>query len=185
MNLRLLALLTVLLAVCFIGCEDSSEELLCPHLDQMSDEEKLFLADCFPIGLSYQEVKVRVPSVSELRDEVSFPPYSGVLEEADAQTEAYGLTADIEFNFRDKQLYSYYLVVSPPDTVASDSLYSGLQGSLSERYGQVYEEVSQENTYTYAGSYWCQNDALGVLLGKRVEHSGSSEVSWGYQNRCP
>lgn len=150
-------------------------------LGDRSEEERLLLVDEVPLGLSYQEVRARLPALGPLRSEV---PGAGPdrLTEADLSTRVLDRTARLEFNFRRDTLYSFYFMVSEVGCPDARSLYERFQEFYAARYGAPQEEVLREPGYEARSSFWRADDFEVVgTLGVQAE---TCRVGWGFQEQA-
>lgn len=144
-----------------------------------SDEKQLLLIDHVPFGLSYEDVQEQFPDIGPVWTEGGLKNRNG-LTEAFAATEVLDHVAEINFNFQNDRLYSYYFMVGPVNEDASGSLFEKLKKFYTERFGGCTEERQTENGYTAISSRW---KTKGFELGASHIKQANEEyfVSWGFQ----
>lgn len=144
------------------------------------DEGKLLLGDTLSFGLSYKEVKAQFPEVGQLQAEGGLQSLeeSG-LQEAVLKTEVLGHTAELEFNFEQDKLYSFYYFIALEDEAEAGELYSYLQNFYAAPLGKFFIEEQEEGGISSETSYW-QNEAYQLGLTHQVNVDGLHFVSWGW-----
>lgn len=144
------------------------------------DEGKLLLGDTLSFGLAYEEVKAQFPEVGQLQAKGGLQSLGERgLTEAVLKTEVLGHTADLEFNFEQDKLYSFYYFIALEDEAEAGKLYSHLQDFYAAALGKFFIEEQEEGGISSETSYW-QNEAYQLGLTHQVNVDGLHFVSWGW-----
>lgn len=190
--LRLSLLLALLLAV---GCReaepadrdapaprDTPEDRADVHSDSTvtADSTGLILADQLALGASVEQMREVLPASAMAEDEMT--PDSQATR-ATAPYHLFGRPGEIEMNFDDGLLASYYFRLDPLDCAEADSLYARVQEVYGERFGPPQEEEQDEGGYRARSSFW-RADSLGVSA-TRGEQAGQCRLAWGFQSEMP
>ncbi len=149
---------------------------------QNAEEELLLLGDDLSFGLTYQDVKEQFPGMGPLHPEGDLESLgeSG-LREAVVEIEVLGHRAELEFNFDQNMLYSFYFVISTEDEDTAGELYKYLQDFYTERLGAFEEEEQEEGGFSSVSSYW-QTELFQLSLGRQKNWDGKHFIGWGWSS---
>lgn len=190
--LRLSLLLVVLLAA---GCReaepadrdapvvrDAPEDRAGVHSDSTVtvDSTGLILADQLHLGASVEQMREVLPASEMAEDE---PMPDTLATRATAPYHLFGRPGEVEMNFDDGLLASYYFRLDSLDCASADSLYARVQTVYGERFGPPQEEAQDEGGYRARSSFW-HTDSLGVSA-TRGEQAGQCRLAWGFQSEHP
>jgi hypothetical protein len=151
---------------------------------KFSKEEKAFLStfDTLSLGKSFAEVKKGVPAMSDIK------PEGGMSQEvmkglSESRTSATILShpADVEFNYRNDTLYSYYILVTEPDYEKADKLFEYVHQHYSKKYGECKKEKVEEENRFIRNCAW----QVGKKFMSMTYNVNSGTISWGYQDVNP
>jgi len=174
-----LAATSALILVILFGCKkgEGTDGL---RLDTLSsDRDKLLLIQKLPLGLTYDEVKQRLPSMGALKPEGGMEPGNSGLEEAWDEMIVLNRKASLECNFNTGRLYSYCFSVEKLQDPDARAFYRELQRFYTMQFGNYHEEHQNEEGRLLSSSLW-SSDSFGIV----ATLSGSDEefrVSWGFQ----
>ncbi len=190
--LRLLFLLALLLTA---GCReaepadrdapavrDTPEDRAGVHADSTvtADSTGLILADRLLLGASIEEMREVLPASVMAEDE---PMPDTLATRATAPYHLFGRPGEVEMNFDDGHLLSYYFRLDPLGCASADSLYARVRAAYGERFGPPQEEEQDEGGYRARSSFW-RTDSLGVSA-TRGEQAGQCRLAWGFQAAQP
>jgi hypothetical protein len=147
-----------------------------PALKLDLDEDWLLLVRQLRFGLTYADLDGMLPGLGELAPDGGV---SGDLHEAKRSVRLFDYDADLEFNFKNDSLYSYYFFVRELGGSASQELYDWLQKFYTEHYAGYSEETTDEHGYSSRTSYW-KGDGFTAVLTRSIQGDACS-VSWGFQ----
>lgn len=197
-SLRLLRNSLIVLTYCTIGCggetkdksesnysKDSLEYTIATvgmslKLEEMSDEDKLFLIKFVPKRITYEETKAILPQLGDLKIEGSgnvYPPPG--LYEAFMDLELMGRTAVVEFNYQHDSLYAYYFYFWNIDSVTAERIYIQLQEFYTSHLGKYVEETESWEHYSQNSSW--VSDTISVHVGKTIYTRDRAYIGWGFQ----
>ena len=144
------------------------------------DNGKLLLGDILSFGLTYEEVKAEFPEVGQLQAKGGLQSLGERgLKEAVLKTEVLDHTAELEFNFEQDKLYSFYYFITLEDEAEAGELYTYLQDFYATNLGTFFTEEQEEGGISSETSYW-QNEAFQLGLTHQVNVDGLHFVSWGW-----
>lgn len=189
---RLSILLALLLVV---GCREAEpadrgapaprttpEDRAGVHADSTvtADSTGLILADQLLLGASIEEMREVLPASAMAEDELT---PDTLATRATAPYHLFGRPGEIEMNFADGLLASYYFRLDSLGCASADSLYARVQAVYGERFGPPQEEEQDEGGYRARSSFW-RADSLGVSA-TRGEQGGQCRLAWGFQSERP
>ena len=146
----------------------------------LEEEEKLLLIKYVPLGITYEDVKDRFPEISNLRSEGGGIDTACIsLCEAFAPVSILNRKANIEFNFSQNKLYSYYYWLEKLDCQTANGVYQKLQKFYSDHYGKYHEEEESEPGYSSKSSSW-KHDGINFGMANNIYPDGCV-IAWGYQ----
>lgn len=144
------------------------------------DSTGLLLADRLPLGATVRQVREVLPA-SQMAEDTLRPDRQA--EEATAPYNLFGRPGEVEMNFEDGRLGSYFFRLDSLDCASADSLYARVQTAYGERYGAPQEETQDEGGYRARSSFW-RADTVGVSA-TRGEQAGECRLAWGFQTEMP
>ena len=144
------------------------------------DSTGLLLADRLKIGATVEQMREVLPA-SEMAEDVLLPDERA--SRATAPYHLFGRPGEIEMNFDDGRLLSYYFRLDPLGCASADSLYARVRAAYGERFGPPQEEEQDEGGYRAHSSFW-HTDSLGVSA-TRGEQAGRCRLAWGFQAAQP
>lgn len=150
-------------------------------LQQMPEEVRRNPISAIPLGLNYLQVKEKVDGLSAMRPEGGIESLGREgLHEAVTQVTFDTLQTELEFNFRDSTLYSYYYTASGLDSISAWRLYREIRKQYSDDYGRFETERQDEEGYHSRSSFWHRAafDANATLSSGNHTYT----VSWGFQS---
>ena len=161
---------------------DTPEDRADVHSDSTvtADSTGLILADQLALGASIEEMREVLPASAMAEDELMPDTLAS---RATAPYHLFGRPGEIEMNFDDGLLASYYFRLDSLDCAAADSLYARVQDVYGERFGPPQEEEQDEGGYRARSSFW-RTDSLGVSA-TRGEQAGECRLAWGFQSERP
>jgi len=164
-----------------VGCTPSKREAepsQAAPLELSTDEQRFLLIEHIPFGLTYKEVKERLPSLREIHPDGHSPEQGEEgLFEASAPTTAFGREASLEFNFGKKGLYSYYFWLTDLTAADAATYQTALRAFYSKRYGRPHRQPGEQ----VDADYWFQPGYRVVL--RRFAFGTGVVLQWGYEER--
>jgi hypothetical protein len=159
-----------------------SQLLLPRRFDDLDAAEQLLPVDVFPLGSSWDVIAARFEWFSEPRSEGH--SRGRTLTDATLKVVLLGEPAQLEMNFANGRLYSYYFRVGGyPDypTPLRDAVFDALLGA----YGEPHTEFDP-GEIGFGGDMrhysWCPGD-LGAVMTEPLDAAAGGLV-WGWQERC-
>lgn len=158
--------------------EQEEEEALVKLDLKEEDKGLLHKLDTISLNSSYQKVKESFPGVKGVGPEGGSKALADQgLTETKASAQFMEYPAEVEFNFKNDSLYSYYIMVHEPDPERSDSLYQGIHDYYVEKHGPCVEEKVEEETHFFQSCSWELDDRTIVI----TYNMNSGTITWGYQ----
>ena len=146
------------------------EDLKPVSLDTLDD--RMLLHKQVPLDVSYQSLKQAMPQLGTLRHEGGRD-----LTEARLLIEVLGYQAEVEFNFKNEMLYSYYYQLGLNSRDEANAAYQKLQDYYSRFYGASEQETVQESShYAVESSFW-KTEEVEVSVVNNIS-PGSHNISW-------
>lgn len=142
-----------------------------------ADSTGLILVDNLPLGGSVDQMREVLPAFQMTEGEAAV---ENEMEQATAPYTVFGRQGEVELNFDEGHLVSYYFHLDPIACASADSLYGRVQTAYSERFGTPQEDTQNENGYRAESSYW-----IGDGLGARVTRGARGEqcqLKWGFES---
>ena len=133
-----------------------------------------------PLGTYYEEVRRRVAGLGELEPELE--DSADELTEARTTMHVLGYDADVEFNFRNDTLYSYYFHVDADSCGDAVSLYSDIIEFYRDAFGRPQTEAEDEGDYAWEAASWAlpaeiRASKVAATLGRQGDNC---RVGWGF-----
>ncbi|MFN0157469.1 MAG: hypothetical protein ACKVRP_05270 [Bacteroidota bacterium] len=162
---------------CIFGCGRQSESHP-PRVDTLSVErEQLLMINHLPLGLSYNDVKLRFPSLGEVRNG-SAPGQALTGIASGTMRVMTGWDAIVEMKFEDDALIRYSFVITG-DSMTSATTYGRLQSFYTMQFGNYHQELQENGDQRLMRSYWT-SDVFAVVVVSR-DSSGNHSLSWGFE----
>lgn len=140
-------------------------------------DDRLLLYRQIPLGVSYQALRAALPDLSSLRHEAGSD-----LTEAIVTFDVFGYPGQVEFNFKNEQLYSYQYSATLKDAAEMEALYTQLQSYYSGHFGAYQEErVRESSHYAVVSSHW-QGEKVEVAVVNNIT-PGSYLLTWALRPR--
>lgn len=177
LHLIVICIASVLL---FSGCMQE-KKYAGPMLDTgASDRDKLLMIRHLPLGLPFEEVRVRFSVITPLGPEGGMSGSSEHrLEEARTTLKVLNHETTLELNFENNRLYGFVFSVAGLDSLRADLLRSELQRFYTMEFGNYHQEFQSEGSYRSETSIWTTPDTeVGLTLSVS---SGEFLVTWGFQ----
>jgi hypothetical protein len=135
-------------------------------------DERMQLHRQIPMGVSYEALKQNLPSLGPLQNDAGKN-----LTEAFLELEVMGMPAKVEFNFKDKVLYSYYYSLPSMPIDKAAEAYQALKDYYSSKYGEFKEEfVQEEPGYAVRQALW-ETDKAKVNVVNNIS-GGQVSINW-------
>lgn len=150
------------------------------RIEEMSDEDKLFLIKFVPKRITYEETKALLSQLGDLMIEGSgnvYPPPG--LYEAFMDLELMGRTAVVEFNYQHDSLYGYSFYFWNIDSVLAEEIYTEMQNFYTSHLGKYVEETESWEHYSQNSSW--ESDTISVHVGKTIYTRDRAYIGWGFQ----
>ncbi|MFN6947074.1 MAG: hypothetical protein ACK4ND_19175 [Cytophagaceae bacterium] len=159
--------------------EDGEEDVVRLILSK-KDEQFLSLIDSISLGSTYNDVKKRYSELGMQRPEGNMAENARRgLTEAHLKTSLLDRQGNIEFNFKNDSLYSFYFTITEPDFEKGDIIYAGLQNYYSEKIGSCIEETAEEYNRYSKSCFW-ENNKYDAAMTYNLN---SNSISWGIQEK--
>lgn len=161
--------------VIVFGCQRDVESPPSQILELTTDEQRFLLVEHLPFGLSYKEVKERLPALREIHpDGHSEQQGRQGLFEASAPMSAFGRDASLECNFGKEGLFSYYFWLTDLTPAEATTYQSALRTFYVRRYGPSRRQPG-------GAEYWFQPSYRVIL--RRFSFGTGDVLQWGYEQR--
>lgn len=150
---------------------------------KFSDQDKkyLTLVDSFPLGSNSKTVREKY-NLKNVRPEGGLDESAARgLTESKTKVTFLGKPADLELNFKNDSLYSFYYTISEQDFNQAERLYKGIRQYYIKKYGPCEEPVAEEETRHLRNCYWREKSPYGVM----TYDVNAGVISWGFQNTKP
>lgn len=141
-----------------------------------SDSTGLILVDNLPLGGTVDQMREVLPTFQMTEGEAAV---ENDLEQATAPYTLFGRPGQIELNFEEGRLASYFFRLEPVACASADSLYGRVQAVYSERFGTPQEDAQDDDGYRTQTSFWV-GDGLGASV-RRGERDGQCRLLWGFE----
>ncbi len=145
-----------------------------------SDSTGLILVDNLPLGGTVDQMREVLPAFMMTEGEGAV---ENDMEQAIAPYTVFGRPGEVELNFDEGHLVSYYFRLDTLACPSADSLYRRVQTAYGERFGAPREDTQDEGGYRAQSSYWV-GDSLGASV-TRGEQAGRCRLMWGFQSETP
>jgi len=150
------------------------------NMEEMSDDDKLFLIKFVPKRITYEETKALLPRLGNLITEGggNFDPSLG-LYEAHMDIDLMGRKAAVEFNYKHDSLYGYSFYFWNIDSVLAEEIYTEMQKFYTSHLGEYVEET-ESFEYYYQASMW-KTDTISVNVVKNIYARDRAYIGWGFE----
>lgn len=147
------------------------------------DINYLMLTKEIPLGCNFKKIQEELPNIKGvLKPEGGPDALAGQgLTELKTQVIFLGKPADLELNFKNDSLYSFYYTVQEEDFNKAERLYKGLQQFYNKKIGQGAELIAEEETRDIRTSVWKENFPYCIIN----YNINTGVISWGFQNNRP
>ena len=145
-----------------------------------SDSTGLILVDNLPLGGTVDQMREVLPAFMMTEGEAAV---ENDMDQAVAPYTLFGRPGQVELNFEEGHLVSYFFRLEPLSCASADSLYGRVQAAYSERFGAPQEDTTDEGGYRAQTSYWA-GDSLGASV-RRGEKDGQCRLLWGFEENAP
>src|SRR5690606_15431359 len=88
---------------------------------------------------------------------------------------------DLEFNFKNDSLYSFYYTIIEQDFDKAEKLHKGIQQFYNKKLGKCIVPAAEEETRHIRTSLWIEKAPYGVM----TYNVNTGQISWGFQNTKP
>lgn len=146
------------------------------------DKDYLKLYETFPMGTTSKAIHDKLPAMKGVRPEGGSNELAAQgLTESKIKITFLGKPADLEFNFKNDSLYSFYITVTEHDFNKADNIYKGIKQHYNKEIGPGVEPTVEEETRDIKNCYWSEKAPYGVI----TYQINSGIISWGFQNEKP
>lgn len=146
------------------------------------DIQYLSLHDIFPMGSNYETIHKRIPALKGIRAEGGSDELAAQgLTEAKTKITMLRKPTDVEFNFRNDSLYSFYYTITEHDYNKANKIYKGIQQFYNKKLGQGRQLTAEEETRHLQTTVWTATFPYGVM----TYNTNTGMISWGFQNTKP
>ena len=146
------------------------------------DINYLTLPEDFPMGSSSKSIHTKIPALKGIRPEGGSDELAAQgLTESKAKITILKKPADLEFNFRNDSLYSFYYTITEEDYNKAEKIYKGLQQFYNKKLGPGVQLTAEEETRHLRTSVWMDTFPYGVM----TYDTNTGIISWGFQNTKP
>ncbi|MBX9851546.1 MAG: hypothetical protein K2X86_07275 [Cytophagaceae bacterium] len=162
--------------------EDEYEETKVDLGLSKEDQNLLMLSETFPMGTHFKSIHSKMPEFKGIRPEGGSDDLAAQgLTESKNKVTFLGKPADLEFNFKNDSLYSYYFTITETDFNKSEKLYRGIKQFYNKKIGQGKEIGAEEETRDKKTCVWTEKSSYGIL----TYNLNTGLISWGFQNSKP
>ena len=142
-----------------------------------ADSTGLILVDNLPLGATVDQMREVLPAFQMTEGEAAV---ENEMRQATAPYTVFGRPGEVELNFDEGRLVSYYFHLDPIACASADSLYERVQTAYGERFGTPQEDSQDDGGTRAQSSYWI-GDGLGarVTRGERGDHC---QLTWGFES---
>ena len=162
--------------------EDEYEEAKVDLGLSKEDQNLLMLSESFPMGTHFKAIHTKMPEFKGIRPEGGSDELASQgLTESKNKVTFLGKSVDLEFNFKNDSLYSYYFTITETDFNKAEKLYKGIKQFYNKKIGQGKEISAEEETRDKKTCVWVEKSPYGVL----TYNLNTGLISWGFQNVKP
>ncbi|MBM3215632.1 hypothetical protein FJZ36_12040 [Candidatus Poribacteria bacterium] len=176
-NRHVLTCAAMMACAVLAGCRPSEapQSPVVAEIALATDDDLLRIVDRLPFGLSYRDVKLRLPAMGEIHpDGHSEQSIAQSLFEASMPVRLLRQDASLELNFGSGGLYSYYYWVTELDLTPADNLVSAVEAYYTELYGKPRHLDGNQ-------PIWILDTSR--LIIRQFEWNGTQVVQFGFEQR--
>jgi hypothetical protein len=145
------------------------------------DEKLLMLNEKFPPGTNFRKIHDEF-GIKGVRPEGGLDDLAAQgLTESKTKTTFLNKNIEIEFNFKNDTLYSFYYTLTEPNYNEAEKLYKGIKQYYNKKLGPAVTPPVEEDTRDVRTCYWLEKFPYGVLN----YNVNTGQISWGFQNTKP
>lgn len=146
------------------------------------DTKYLLLQEAVPLGTTSHAIHDKIPSIKGVRPEGGSDELAAQgLTEAKTKVTILGKPTDLEVNFKNDSLYSFYYTIVEPDFNKAEKTHKGIQQFYNKKIGQGTQLPSEEETKNIITTVWTQKYPYAVM----TYNVNTGLISWGFQNTKP
>lgn len=147
-----------------------------------ADNSFIIAIDTLSLGNNFNKVKNIIPILKGIRPEGGNDELaSRGLTESRASLNLLEHPVDIEFNFKNDSLYSYFLSYHEDNFAKSEDVYEYLLAYYSKKYGECKKENIEEENHFIRNCGWKAGKKY-MILNYNIN---AGIISWGYQKDNP
>ncbi len=141
-----------------------------------NDKAILELLQSIEMGLSFNEVKARYPSLKGIRpedkkDELAAAGYT----ESVCRQALFGSEASAEFNFKDDSLYAYIFVYNEQNSEKVEKVFQAVKNYYSTKWGPPIPEMIEEENHYNQSFVWTGEHVIPFLS----YNLNTNTIAWG------
>jgi hypothetical protein len=145
------------------------------------DIQNLMLQESFPMGTDFKKIHDQL-NVKGVKPEGGSDELAAQgLTEAKTKVNLAGKPADLELNFKNDSLYSFYYSINENDFNKAERYYKGIQQFYTSKLGPCIEPVSEEETKNIKTCIWNKKAPYAVM----TYDINTGQINWGFQSSKP
>lgn len=145
------------------------------------DEKFLLMVEKFPFGTNFKKIHDEL-GIKGIRPEGGMDELAAQgLTESKMKKVLMNKNVDVEFNFKNDSLYSFYYSFTENDFNKGEKLFKGLKQFYNKKLGTAEIPPAEEETRHIRTCLWREKAPYGVLS----YNVNTGLISWGFQNTKP
>lgn len=163
-----------------VKSEDAEDKDLIPF--SAADKKILMLPDSITFSISYKKAKEIFPNLKKPNAEGGgYTSASNGLTEASATIGLMNKKINLELNFRNDSLYSYFFTLEESNFEKAGIYYRSIRNFYNGKFGDCRQEaIEEENRYTES-CYWPGRE-FQTFISNNINEGN---ISWGFQYTKP
>jgi hypothetical protein len=144
------------------------------------DDKLLSWVDSIPLGITYSQIKSLMPNIGMQRPKGNNEQLAKQgSTEARLKINLLHRKGNIDFNFKNDTLYSFFYTLTEADFEKADDIYYGLQNFYSKKIGPCVEDKVEEYN-RYSKSCLWESTKYNATMTYNLN---SNIISWGIQKK--
>jgi hypothetical protein len=145
------------------------------------DMKNLMLQETYPLGTNFKKIHDDM-HIKGIRPEGGSDELAAQgLTESTTKMNVAGKPANLEFNFKNDSLYSFYYSITENDFNKAEKYYKGIKQFYISKLGPCKEPVAEEENRTTKSCIWGEKYPYAIM----TYDLNKGTITWGFQNAKP